>query len=108
MWNLKYDMDQHVYETDSEIQRTLGEGRQEGMDWEFRISRCKVLYIDWISNMVLLYSTGSYIQYPVVDRSGKYEIYQFSSVTKLCPTVCDPMNCNMPGFPFLHYLPEFA
>ena len=29
-------------------------------------------------------------------------------VTKLCPTLCDPMNCSMPGFPVLHYLPEFA
>ena len=28
-------------------------------------------------------------------------------VTLLCPTLCDPMNCNTPGFPVLHYLPEF-
>ena len=31
-----------------------------------------------------------------------------SSDTKLCPTLCDSMNCNLPGFPVLHYLPEFA
>ena len=24
------------------------------------------------------------------------------------PTVCDPMDCSTPGFPVLHYLPEFA
>ena len=30
------------------------------------------------------------------------------SVAKLCPTLCDPMNCSMPGFPDLYYLPEFA
>ena len=30
------------------------------------------------------------------------------SVTKSCPTLCDPMNCATPGFPVLHYLPEFA
>ena len=30
------------------------------------------------------------------------------SVTQLCPTLCNPMNCSMPGFPVLHYLPEFA
>ena len=30
------------------------------------------------------------------------------SVTKLCPTLCDPMDCSTPGFPVLHYLPEFA
>ena len=23
-------------------------------------------------------------------------------------TLCDPMNCSIPGFPVLHYLPEFA
>ena len=30
------------------------------------------------------------------------------SVTKLFLTLCDPMNCSTPGFPVLHYLPEFA
>ena len=30
------------------------------------------------------------------------------SITKLCPTLWDPMNCNMPGFPVLHYFPEFV
>ena len=26
------------------------------------------------------------------------------SVAKLCPAVCDPMDCRTPGFPVLHYL----
>ena len=30
------------------------------------------------------------------------------SVTKLCLTFCDPMDCSMLGFPVLHYLLEFA
>ena len=30
------------------------------------------------------------------------------SVAKLCPVLCNPMDCSMPGFPVLHYLPEFA
>ena len=30
------------------------------------------------------------------------------SVTKSYLTLCDPMDCNMPGFPVLHYLLEFA
>ena len=29
-------------------------------------------------------------------------------VTKLCPTLCSPMDCSMPGFPVLHCLLEFA
>ena len=28
------------------------------------------------------------------------------SVTKLCPILCNRMNCSMPGFPVLQYLPE--
>ena len=32
----------------------------------------------------------------------------FYSVTKLCLTSCDPMDCSTPSFPVLHYLPEFA
>ena len=34
-------------------------------------------------------------------------IFRFS-VTQLCPTLCDPMDCSTQGFPVLHYLPEFA
>ena len=29
------------------------------------------------------------------------------SGTKLCLTLCNPMDCTLPGFPILHYLPEF-
>ena len=31
---------------------------------------------------------------------------QFSSVTQSCPTLCDPMNCSMPGLPVHHQLSE--
>ena len=31
---------------------------------------------------------------------------QFSSVTQLCPTLCDPIGCNVPGFSVHHQLPE--
>ena len=33
---------------------------------------------------------------------------QFSSVQSLSPTLCDPMNHNMPGLPVHHQLPEFT
>ena len=35
-------------------------------------------------------------------------IHQFSSVTQLCLTVCNHMNCSMPGFPVHHQLLELA
>ena len=28
--------------------------------------------------------------------------------TQLCPTLCDPMNCSMPGLPVHHQLPEIT
>ena len=31
-----------------------------------------------------------------------------NSVAQSCLTLCDPMDCSMPGFPVLHYLLEFA
>ena len=33
---------------------------------------------------------------------------QFSSVTQLCLTLCDPMDCSTLGFPVYHQLPELA
>ena len=33
---------------------------------------------------------------------------QFSSVAQLCPTLCDPMNCSMPGLSVYHQLLEFT
>ena len=30
------------------------------------------------------------------------------SVIKLCPILCDPMDCSKPAFPVLHYLPDLA
>ena len=42
-----------------------------GMDWESRISRCKLVYARWVNSKVLLYSTRDYSQYPVITRNGK-------------------------------------
>ena len=36
------------------------------------------------------------------------KLIQFSSVTQLCLTLCDPMDCSTPGFPVHHQLPELA
>ena len=33
---------------------------------------------------------------------------QFSSVTQLCQTLCNPMDCSMPGLPIHHQLSEFT
>ena len=33
---------------------------------------------------------------------------QFSSVTQSCLTLCNPMDCSMPGFPVHHQFPGFT
>ena len=35
--------------------------------WEFGVSRCKLLHIEWI-NKVLVYSTENYVQYPGINH----------------------------------------
>ena len=55
----------------------------------------KIVDIQYILEQVLLECSQS--------TTGSVE---FSSVAQLCPTLCDPMDCSMPGFPFHHQLPE--
>ena len=48
-----------------------------------------------------------YIEYMI----GKYSHNNRTgccSIAKSCPAACNPMDCSVPGFPVLHYLPEFA
>ena len=52
-----------------------GEGVGGGMKWEGRVSRCKLLHVEWINNKVLLHT----------------------EVTQSCPTLCDPVDCSPPG-----------
>ena len=41
-------------------------GERGGVDWEFGISRYKLLHIEWMSIKLLPYSTGNAIQHPVI------------------------------------------
>ena len=36
------------------------------------------------------------------------KVSSVSSVTQLCPTLCDPMDCSTPGFPVHHQLLKFV
>ena len=71
------------YPTDLWLPGWRGHGGE--MDWEFWISRCKLLYLEWINNKVLLYSTGNLIQYPTINHNGKqYEKECVIYVTCTC------------------------
>ena len=47
--------------------------------------------------------------FPMDTMRGSNELNpQFSSVTQLCLTLCDPMDYSTPGLPGHHQLPEFT
>ena len=67
IWNLIYGTKEpfHRKETRGLGEQTCGcrgGGGGNGMDWEFGVNRCKLLHMKWISNEILLNSTGNYIQ----------------------------------------------
>ena len=49
----------------------LSQGGWSGIDWEFGVSRCKILHLEWISTEVLLYNTGNYIQRLGKEHDGR-------------------------------------
>ena len=53
-------------------------------------------------------SWGSYLIFVTKTILGHKHLVavQFSSVTQSCPTLCDTMDCSMPGFPVHHQLLE--
>ena len=76
MWNLIYGTNE-LYKTESLIDTkdrlvvAKEELRWVWKDWEFVVSRCKLLHIQWINSEVLQYSAGSNTQYPGVNYKGK-------------------------------------
>ena len=43
------------------------------MDWEFGVSRCRLLHMEGINNKVLLHSIVNYMQSPEINYNEKYE-----------------------------------
>ena len=64
-----------------------------------------------------LFSSGCITPYIPIDSVGGFPFLhplhhllfvQFSSVPQSCLTLCDPMDCSMPGLPIHCQLPEFT
>ena len=47
------------------------EGSRGEMNWDFRVSICKLLYIRWINDKALLYTTRNHVRYPMINHNGK-------------------------------------
>ena len=59
-----------------------------GMDWEFGVGRYKLLHLEYRNGKVLLYSTGNYIQYSVINHSIKECGKDVCVWTYICVCVC--------------------
>ena len=59
----------------TDIEKSLAVAKREGvgggMEWEVGVSGCKLLCMEWIKTKMLLYSTESYIQYPMINNNGR-------------------------------------
>ena len=76
-WNLEYNTNELIYktETDSQTQRIdlwlpRRKGVAEGWSGSLGLGDANS-YIEWVNNKVLLYSTGNYTQYTVINHNGK-------------------------------------
>ena len=79
-------------------------------------SKCAPLGLIWLfsysdfSEFAVAWSTCVYFR----DWDGKTPVWfmhpspKFSSVTQLCPTLCNLMDSSMPGFSVHHQLPKLA
>ena len=90
-----------------------------GPSWAKLVSGCS--HLQWvfpplahnsmpIPNTLHCLNTG--LALPKENTSSKtflvYSLPCCCSVTKLCPTLCNLMECSTPGSSVLHYLPRFA
>ena len=86
VWNLKYGTNEPIWktETDSQTCGCQGGGGGNWVDWEFGVSRCKLLPLKWISSEVLLNSIENYIQSLVMEHDGRY--YEKKESIYICIT----------------------
>ena len=119
-----------ISDLETQLMASLREGWGEWIVREFWMDMYILLYLKWITNKDLLYSTWNSTQCYVAvwrwgDCGGEWlcvyvwlnpfifhlkllqhcllNNYCCCSVTKSCPTPCDPMDYGTQGFPVLHH-----
>ena len=72
----------------------------------YPLSFLHVIFLTQELSWSLLHCRQILYQLSYQGSPDKSHSVQFSSVTQLCPTLCDPMNRSMPGLPVHHQLLE--
>ena len=66
------------------------------------VGKVMSLLFNMLSSLVITFLPRSISIFP------KYFYLTCCSVSKACPTLCDPMDCSLPGLPVHHQLLEFT
>ena len=79
------------------------------------------IWHSWLALFFFAFLSGSLCSWKVVEWFLRFSVdewlsferlmdckLKFSSATQFCLTLCDPMDCNTPGFPVHHQFPELA
>ena len=66
-----------------------------------------LLLLSWLLFFLFVFQSKEQYEYVLFDLKNQiYCSVQFSSVSQLCPTLCNPMNRSTPGLPVHYQLPE--
>ena len=71
-------------------------GHKESDTTERLSAHTHILHMEWINNSVLLYSTGTYVQYPVINHNGKEyikNVKKMYSYIYVCDSYIDKSLC---------------
>ena len=80
------------------------------LSYYHHILLCMLLIQKYIAIIITLHNLMSFNKIRRKEKKYIYTTFYICccSVTKSCPTLCDPRDCSTPDFPVLHYFPEFA
>ena len=103
MLKLKLQYFGHLIITANSLEKILMLGKIEGGR---RRGQQRMRLLDGITDSIEM--NLSKLWEIVKDREAWRVVVQFSSVTQSCRTLCNPMDCSMPGYPVLHRLLRFS